>query len=354
MKVLQIHWWGDAANVTGSVEKVIDSFSLMEEEDIDLSFASLSESPTYRRNGKLFHSFCESQWRNRLFNKILSLNAFTFPSLVKLVEELHPDILHIHNRQSLVDPLMQRLSWRPKVLCHYHRRFGRFVVPKSADMLLTVSEAIRKELQKETQTDTPTRVIYNPVPCVLFPFKINPRSANKIKILYAGGRQKHKGFEEFTHAISEFSERADLEFTICGPKLSEYNSPSTNARVLGLLEHQAFQAELKACDIVLMPSHFEGFSILALEAMSQGKLLVATQGGGLAEIVSSDCAIVIEVGSTQSLVNGLTRAFNLMKQNHEGKLSAVLSNAQNRCRQYSPQKTNATLADIYRSIPASR
>ena len=164
MKVLQIHLWGDAANVTGSVEKVIDSFARMDEADIELMFASLSAGAAQQRHGKTFHTFTESAWRNRVFNKWFGLGAFTFPSLIRLIETLHPDLLHIHNRQALVDPLMARLSWQPKVICHYHRRFGEFVIPRSADRLLTVSQAIRSALIEATGTTKPVSVVYNPVP----------------------------------------------------------------------------------------------------------------------------------------------------------------------------------------------
>lgn len=350
MKVLQTHLWGDAANVTGSVEKVIDSFARMDAPDIELMFASLSPAASHLRHGKVFHTFTESAWRNRLFNKWLGLGAFTFPSLARLIETLHPDILHIHNRQALVDPLMARLSWRPKVICHYHRRFGEFVVPRSADLLLTVSNAIRVALQEATNTAKPVSVLYNPVPDLVVEHVKQGDSACKVRVLYAGGRQKHKGFDEFMQAIVQFGDRADLEVDICGPKLEGYAAPAPNVRVLGQLDHKAFKERLEAAHIVVHPSHFEGFSLLALEALSNRKVLVATRGGGLAEVVDSDCALVSEIGNANSLATAVGAAISLFAPEQEANRERLLDAAQAKAARFSITRINQELAECYRTV----
>ena len=350
MKVLQTHLWGDAANVTGSVEKVIDSFARMDAPDIELTFASLSPAAGHLRHGKVFHTFTESAWRNRLFNKWLGLGAFTFPSLVSLIETLHPDILHIHNRQALVDPLMARLSWQPKVICHYHRRFGEFVVPRSADLLLTVSDAIRVALQQATNTAKPVSVLYNPVPDLVVGHPGQDVSAPKLRLLYAGGRQQHKGFDEFMQAIVKFGERADFEVDICGPKLEGYVAPAPNIRVLGQLDHDAFKERLEAAHIVVHPSHFEGFSLLALEALSNRKVLVATRGGGLAEVVDSDCALVSEIGDAESLGAAIAAAINLFAPGREADRARLLDAARAKAARFSIGRINQELAECYRRV----
>lgn len=350
MKVLQIHCWGDAANVTGSVEKVIDSFARMDEADIELMFASLSTGAAQQRHGKTFHTFTESAWRNRLFNKWSGLGAFTFPSLVRLIETLHPDLLHFHNRQALVDPLMARLSWQPKVICHYHRRFGEFVIPRSANRLLTVSNAIRSALIEATGTTKPVSVVYNPVPDFVAGDIGQESATRKLRLIYAGGLQQHKGFDEFLQAIAQYSERDDLEIDICGPKLDGFAAPAPNVRVLGLLDHSAFKKRLEAAHIVVHPSHFEGFSLLALEAMSNRKLLVATRGGGLAELVDSDCALVSEIGNAQSLTAAIAAAVDLFAAQHEADRDRLLDAAQAKSACFSITPINQELAKCYRAV----
>lgn len=350
MKVLQVHFWGNALDVTGSVEKVIDSFARMDSPDIELKIASRSSVPgCVVRHGKEFHTFVESRWRNRLFNKLLGLDAFTFPSLVQLIERLGPDILHFHNRPELVDRLVAKLSRRPKVVCHYHRRFAKFVVPECADLLLTVSQAIQRALHEATSTSKTIRVVYNPVP----DFALHTDLAINIKpirLLYAGGAQAHKGFGELLQAIAPLVDRDDIEIEICGPKLDGVSIPGKSVRVLGMLDHDNFARRMEAAHIVLMPSHFEGFSLLVLEAMACGKLLVSTRGGGLAEIVDTDCALVTEIGNAESLAARITEAIELFSPPERARLDAMLTRAHRKAARFSIERINEDLAQCYRSL----
>jgi hypothetical protein len=79
--------------------------------------------------GRPHYGFIENARANRIYNKILRLNKFCFFGLVPIIEELRPDILHIHNRHDLVDQLMARLSYRPKIVCIYHQCYNKLFVP---------------------------------------------------------------------------------------------------------------------------------------------------------------------------------------------------------------------------------
>jgi glycosyltransferase involved in cell wall biosynthesis len=53
----------------------------------------------------------------------------------------------------------------------------------------------------------------------------------------------------------------------------------------GSIGHEAMMLHLKACDLFLLPSTYEGFSHLLLEAMRTGTAILATDAGGNAEVV---------------------------------------------------------------------
>lgn len=61
---------------------------------------------------------------------------------------------------------------------------------------------------------------------------------------------------------------------------------------LGELNHQALLLAMSSADVVVIPSLFEGFGLVALEAMALGRALIVTDAGGLPGVVGSAGMVV--------------------------------------------------------------
>lgn len=350
MRVMQIHFWGDARNLTGSVEKVLSGFAEMAADDIELDIASCGNGEPQSAEKTTYVFFQENRLINRVCNKWLGLHTFTYPSLIRLIEARHPDIIHLHNRQEIADEIIRRLSYRPRVLLHYHRHFKPYRVPECADALITVSKSVKHDLAQSVKTLLPIEVIHNPVPERLLA-ENNDQSERlpmaKPRLLYGGGLQEHKGWIELSSVLSDPSLSDMFDITLCGPGLSDC-VPTFPAKNAGLLDQGAFLRELAATDIVVMPSHHEGFPLLALETMAMGKLLVATSAGGLGEIVNAGNSIVFKTGDRDDLRVALHQASALFAPSSAGQLLARQENARRSIADYSPAQVNDRLATIYR------
>jgi glycosyltransferase involved in cell wall biosynthesis len=92
-------------------------------------------------------------------------------------------------------------------------------------------------------------------------FSPTPRPAER-RVLYLGGRNPRKGYEV----------AAGLADTLVGPGLREV-SPEDVANLLA------------AHDVLLVPSKAEPFGLVAVEAIASGRWVVASDVGGLREIV---------------------------------------------------------------------
>ena len=242
-------------------------------------------------------------------------------------------------------PLLARLDYRPRVLCHYHRKFGEFVVPPQADGLIAVSHAVRGALEAAASPTMPVTVLHNPVPDALGVSLPHP-AGNRPRLVYGGGRQQNKGFFELEAALgSGLAEQFDV--VLCGPGFEGYQPPFP-ARVAGMLPSDAFLAEMRAADVVAMPSHHEGFSILALEALGLGKLLVATQGGGLGEILDADNALIHPAGDATALAGCLRQALALLSPEGEAAGKRMRDAASRTVARFSAAAINRQLAAIYR------
>lgn len=344
-RIMHVHFWGDVRLLAGSVDKVIAAFAQMDESDLAIAVACPGNGATEHQGSTTWHNFSEDRLKNRIANKLLGLKLFTYSQLATLIGRERPDLLHVHNRHALVGPLLARLPYRPRVLCHYHRKFGEFVVPAEADGLIAVSQAVREALISAVRPTVPVEVLHNPVPSGLGAGEPHAVGARP-RLVYGGGRQQNKGFFELEAVLADgLAECFDV--VLCGPGFDGYQPPFP-ARVAGMLPSAEFLAELRAADVIAMPSHHEGFSILALEALGLGQLLVATQGGGLGEILDADNALIHPVGDAPALAACVRRALALLEPTNAAERQRMRQAAIATAARFSIAEINRHLAGIYR------
>jgi glycosyltransferase involved in cell wall biosynthesis len=92
-------------------------------------------------------------------------------------------------------------------------------------------------------------------------FSVTPRPAER-RVLYLGGRNRRKGYEA----------AAELADTLVGPWLRD-------------VEPEEVPSLIAAHDVVLVPSVAEPFGLVAVEAIAAGRWVVASDIGGLRDIV---------------------------------------------------------------------
>lgn len=67
---------------------------------------------------------------------------------------------------------------------------------------------------------------------------------------------------------------------------------------------------MAAADVLALPSHHEGFGLVALEAMSTGLKVVGTDVGGLSYLLADQAGILVKPKDASSLAEGLAQAIN--------------------------------------------
>lgn len=94
--------------------------------------------------------------------------------------------------------------------------------------------------------------------------------------------------------------RAEIESEIAASGLDSY------ATLLGAVPHQDLLALFGLVDLVVIPSLIEGFGIVAIEALSRGALVIASDAAGLDEIVrSGENGFQFPVGDEDALFDRL-------------------------------------------------
>jgi glycogen(starch) synthase len=161
------------------------------------------------------------------------------------------------------------------------------------------------------------------IPNGIAPEKWAPKdpSARRGRLVLTWGRvQYEKGFQVLSRAIGELRGRVDgIECVIAGrgsylPELQsqiDLEGVSDLVALPGFLNDDQLRAQLHRAGCVVIPSLYEPFGIVALEALAGGAPLIVARTGGLAELVESTGAgLMFEPGNATDLARCIERVLS--------------------------------------------
>jgi len=118
----------------------------------------------------------------------------------------------------------------------------------------------------------------------------------RMRILYVGWVNEAKGMRELMTASAALAARHDFELVLAGPgdpafcsELEALAGPSAAwYRLVGEVPREEVRPLMAATDILVLPSHSEGFPYAILEAMSMGRAIVATSVGAVPQMLTHE------------------------------------------------------------------
>jgi len=107
-------------------------------------------------------------------------------------------------------------------------------------------------------------------------------------ILCVGRLDRQKGIDLLLDAYARV--RPDFRLIVVGDAVRKDLQLAQPERVAfkGWLEKDALDAVYQSCDAIIVPSRWEGFGLVAVEAMARSKAVFASAVGGLVDIVEND------------------------------------------------------------------
>lgn len=78
-------------------------------------------------------------------------------------------------------------------------------------------------------------------------------------------------------------------------------------RFAGVRTTPELDADYRDADVLVLPSHYEGYGMVVTEALARGLPLIATDGGALADTVPDACALRVPAGDADALRRALAR-----------------------------------------------
>ena len=117
------------------------------------------------------------------------------------------------------------------------------------------------------------------------------KNTKSINLLFVGRLDRQKGVDILIKALNMVNKDGYFKLgvvgdTVINPIFEKNND--TNIKFYGWQKKQAVQNFIDACNVLIIPSRWEGFGLVALEGMRAGKAIVASNAGALPEIVDNN------------------------------------------------------------------
>lgn len=201
---------------------------------------------------------------------------------------------------------------------------------KKADVLVLTSKAMKGELLEHSDFDgSKVKIIHNPVPIDEIQLKAKEKSGHEwldnknVPVVLAVGRLSYqKNFESLIRAFAGLRERRESRLIILG-------EGEERAKLENLVEEFKIQeyvsmpgfvsnpySYMSRCDVFVLPSRWEGFPNVLVEAMACGAKVIATDcPGGAAEILENGkWGSLIPVNEFEALVRSLSAGVQTNKR----------------------------------------
>ncbi|GAC56175.1 putative glucosyltransferase [Gordonia hirsuta DSM 44140 = NBRC 16056] len=175
----------------------------------------------------------------------------------------------------------------------------------TADALITCSTSMRAEVSElffPGDGATPITVIHNGIDLTAWEFAERPPAHGPAELLFAGRLEYEKGVQDLLAALPEIRRtHPGTTLTIAGEGtqldwltgLVDEHELAEAVTFAGRQDHDGLTTLMHRCAAIVLPSRYEPFGIVALEAAASGIPLVTSTAGGLGEAVDHG-----ETGST--------------------------------------------------------
>lgn len=205
-----------------------------------------------------------------------------FPSRLKI-----PKVYVTHNPDGMY--FYKKFSRQNNILNSFYFYYKNNIeesVMKNCDLIIALNEYIKEYLNKRNFKRV--EVVSNAVNPKLY-----ENGGDRGYILYAGGLRRVKGIEFLIESFNRLKDNFDIDLVIIGSgpdekKLKQMKSVlelSDRIKFIPTLPKAEFREYLSKCSVFVLPSLYETFGIVLIEAMASSKPVIASNIPGPQDVV---------------------------------------------------------------------
>ena len=230
--------------------------------------------------------------------------------IIKIVEEFNPDIIftnHLYIMTSIVASL--NLNCKIFAFCHgtdlrqlykndIHKDFIIANIPK-LDGIFALSEKQKYEIEKVFNFNKDKVYVIGGGYDTDFYYddkeKIYDRNS-RVKLIYAGKFSRAKGVIYLLKAFEKIKDKYNVELILAGngtgeecKEIIEFSKKlSDKVKLYGYMSKKEISNLFRDCDIFVMPSFYEGLSLVTIEAIACGLKVVMNELENFIDFVGED------------------------------------------------------------------
>jgi glycosyltransferase involved in cell wall biosynthesis len=220
---------------------------------------------------------------------VANFGAVNLFALVHWFKRVPVRIVWYHTLSTQINSDSTLPRWRIRLL-----RWRKSLVYSTATHLFANSQAASEDMQRtfhvpESKCSVQTLSLADPVAAMA-----TRRPGNGgLKIICVGRFSPSKGQDTLVQALAGLRDQADWTAVMVGEgpnrqaveKLAQKLGVANRCRFTGLCPHSDVLKELADSSVSVIPSRAEAFGFVALESMAVGLPVIASNTGGLAEVI---------------------------------------------------------------------
>lgn len=224
-----------------------------------------------------------------------------------VIEDVNPDIIHVHSTWAGLFVRLPYLFRKRKTKIIYQSHGWAFLMDTSnykkniyafvekilsipTDKIINISNYEQNQAIKYGLNKNKMVMIYNGVEDKVNKSDIKLNwDKNKINLLFVGRLDRQKGLDLFLDVYNKMK-LENIHLYVIGTSVLDNNLPKNTETVtyLGWVDNKDIDAYYQACDAVVMPSRWEGFGLVVVEAMRNSKPVIVSNVGALPELIKEN------------------------------------------------------------------
>lgn len=312
----------------------------------------------------LFYDRLPIDIKSRLFKRKL------FKLYRKIVKERGvPDIIHIHssvlagyggiclgNRYKIPVVITEHSSAFLQNNFKYDQKKLVTKCLNESDCIIAVSNGLKENILKYTENPE-IRVIPNIIDIDRFSILNSNEESDKFTFLTVCYLNKNKGLDVLLKAFAlKYKNKEKFELVIGGDGYEKENlinlthilQIEKQVKFLGPLTREQVNLEMNKANCFVLPSRFETFGVVLIEALSCGLPIISTKTSGPLDIVNKSNGILVDIEN----VNQLALAMDKIYKNYN---TYIKDDIRKNCiNMYSEKNIISKIKDIYITILKKR
>ncbi|MBU0478903.1 glycosyltransferase family 4 protein [bacterium] len=333
----KILYLSSSVNLWGARRSLLDILTHLDKKTFSPIVVCSSKGPLTEKLDEIKIPYRIAKMRLWRKGKYFPWIPYTVMCLAKLIKKERISLVHSNSHSDAPYGILACRFRKIPIISHIRDiiepdKVGKYLL-KHADRVIAVSNAAAKPFKDINNKSRKLLVINNSIDLDSFKSSEDIRgklniSKHELVIGIVGQISRLKGHDVFLRAASIILKKnKNIKFLIAGEVRRERDQGLCEALISelnlsGNVIFTGFRNDianiLSAIDILAFPTLKESFGRSAIEAMAHAKPVVASNVGGVPEIVSHDkTGILVSPGDAEELANGLLELINNKKKRED-------------------------------------